>query len=496
MDPNDLTPAERRVWQAFPTGAEVDFRKDGEAQDDPPGEPAPDDPAQAEGWGPERTVRAEVLRALLLSSPAAGTEVPALRVSGARIRGVLNLQYGTVAHPVRLMGCHFERTPNVYGAQTRQLNLSGSFLPGLRAATLRVEGVLRMTGCRVRGEVRLGGARITGALFLDGAHLGAGQGRVLQLNQARIDDDLWAPGLRAEGMVRLSGAQVAGAVNLEDAVLRHAGDVALDAENLVAGAGLRGRGLQARGQVEMRGAKITGQLDLTEAGLSNPGGVALRATSCTIGELWLRRAAPIEGTVNLRRSQFDLMHATPEVWPEVVRLDGLTYGALSPRLPARERLALLERDEEGYVPHAYEQLAAAYRRVGDDAASRTVQLARQRRHRRLQPWYARIWGVAQDVTVGYGYRPVRAAAWLLVLLAIGTVAFALHHPPPAERGKGPDFNPFIYTLNLLLPIVDFGQAKAFNPKGAYQWLSYGFIAAGWILATTIVAGVTRAVSRQ
>ena len=484
MDPEDLTSAERRVWQAFRTGEEVNFRR------------GDDDPALGDSWGPERTVRAEVLRALLLRNPTDETEVAAVRIVGARISGLLNLQYGVVAHPVRLMGCHFEQAPNMYGAQSRQLNLSECFLPGLWAATIRVGGVLRLTDCRIPGEVRLGGARIAGAFFLDRAHLGAGHGEVLQLNQARVDDDIWGPGLRAEGMVRLTGAQVAGAVNLENAVLSNPDDVALSAENLVVGAGVRGLRLCAYGHVEMRGAKIAGQLNLTHARLSNPGGVALRASSCTIGELWLRKAIPIEGTLNLRRSQFDLIHATPDVWPDVVRLDGLAYGTLAPRLPAQERLALLERDEDGYVPHAYEQLAAAYKRVGDDAATRTVQLAKQRRHRRMQPWYAKVWGFAQDVTVGYGYRPMRAATWLLVLLAIGTVTFARHHPLPAEPGKGPDFNPFIYTLNLLLPIVDFGQAKAFNPKGSYQWLSYGLIAAGWVLATTIVAGVTRAVSRQ
>jgi hypothetical protein len=58
VDIADLTPAERRVWEAFPLGEGVDFRED-----------ADDDPAAGASWGPERTVRAEVLRALLLDGP-------------------------------------------------------------------------------------------------------------------------------------------------------------------------------------------------------------------------------------------------------------------------------------------------------------------------------------------------------------------------------------------------------------------------------------------
>jgi hypothetical protein len=147
-------------------------------------------------------------------------------------------------------------------------------------------------------------------------------------------------------------------------------------------------------------------------------------------------------------------------------------------------------------PYTNEQLAAAYRRIGDDAAARMVQLAKQRRHRATLPWYAKVWGHLQDATVGYGFRPLRAAAWLVALLAVGTLAYALERPPALKPGEAPGFNPLFYTFDLLLPIIDFGQEKAFKPRGWYQWLSYVLILSGWILATTIVAGITRTVSRQ
>jgi hypothetical protein len=483
----DLTPAERRMWQAFPRGEAVDFRR------------PDDDPDRGGDWGPERTVRAEVIRALLLGGPSDDGEIAALRLAGARISGALDLQYGTVECAVRLWGCHFEQGPVLYGARVRQLNLSESFLPSLIAGTMHVSGVLRLTDCRVRGEVRLAGAKVSGAVFLDRAHLGEENGEhhpILRLNHATIGDDLWAPGLVAHGQVLLSGAAVTGAVNLDGAHLNAPGGTALHAESFTVGSNVSGRELHAIGRVNLRGSRFPGQLDLTGAHLSSPGGVALRASSCTIGEVWLRDAAPIDGVVNLRRSRFDLIHITPEVWPDRVRLDGLTYGSLAPALPADRRLALLDRDEDGYVPHAYEQLAAAYRRIGDDAGARAVQLARQRRHRMTLSWYAKVWGHVQDVTVGYGFRPARAMAWLLALLLLGTVVYGLHHPPPVEPGKAPDFHAAVYTLDLLLPIIDFGQDKAFTPHGAYQWLSYLLIAAGWLLATTVVAGITRAVSRQ
>src|SRR5262249_1162730 len=149
--------------------------------------------------------------------------------------------------------------------------------------------------------------------------------------------------------------------------------------NLTVGSNVSAWHLHTRGAINLRGARIPGKLDLLGARLTNPDGTALRASSCVIGEVWLRDAAPIEGSVSLRRSQLELLYATPGVRPPCANPDGLTYGPPPPRLPAGRRLELLEREEDGYVPHAYEQLAAAYRRIGDDTGTRTVQLAKQRR---------------------------------------------------------------------------------------------------------------------
>ncbi|MCT9082557.1 membrane-associated oxidoreductase [Streptomyces fulvoviolaceus] len=487
MEIDNLTPAELRVWRAFPRGESVDFRT-GEDEDT----------AHGADWESERAVRATVLRALLLNGPQEDGEIPALKLSGARITGLLNLQYGTVDHAVRLSHCFFEDAPLLYGSRLRQLNLSNSVLPGLVAATMRMEGVLRLTDCQVRGPVRLGGAQIAGALFMDRAEITPPDTTepALQLNHVSIGDDLWAPGLRTHGEVRLNGASVAGSVNLNDARLSNPGDIVLDAQTLVVESDFHMRRLVTFGWIGLRGARIAGRLDLSYARLSNPGDAALRASSCTIGELWLRKGPPMEGTLTLRRAQIDELFLEPEVVPDEVQFNGLVYTSLTPQEPTERRLPMLERDREGYVPHAYEQLTAAYRRIGDDHAARLVQLAKQRRHRMTLPWYGRLWGRVQDATVGYGFHPLRACGWLLSLLAVGSVAFALHHPPPLKADEAPEFNPVFYTLDLLLPVISFGQESAFAPKDGYQALSYALVIAGWILATTVFAGVTRTVSRQ
>ncbi|MDX3313045.1 membrane-associated oxidoreductase [Streptomyces sp. NPDC054884] len=493
MEINTLTPAERRVWRAFATGATVDFRVAGEEN------------------GPRPVLRAAVLRALLLNGPREPGEIAALKVAGAHVTGLLDLRQAVVDSMFRLVRCRFDEAPRLVGAQLAYVSLRESELPGLDASHARIDGGLRLTRCRISGPVRLSRAQISGALYLDGAQVTApdpvqppaqplvqpaSAQPVLQFNQVSIDNDLCARGLRVQGLFRLDGASVTGSVDLEDAELSNPGAQVLTAESLEVGANLLGRRLRADGRIDLRGARVPGRVDLLRTTLSNPGGTALRASSCVIGELWLREGAPVKGRLNLRRAEVGQLQLAPEMLPDQVRLLDLTYTFLTPHEPAERRLPMLERDDGAFDPHAYEQLTAAYRRIGDDRAARVVQLAKQRRHRRTLPWYGRAWGCLQDAAVGYGFRPLRAAVWLLSLLAVGSIAYAGHHPAPLKAGEAPPFNPVFFTLDLLLPVISFGQESAYAPAGPYQWLAYVLIVTGWILATTVVAGVTRTVSRQ
>lgn len=53
-----------------------------------------------------------------------------------------------------------------------------------------------------------------------------------------------------------------------------------------------------------------------------------------------------------------------------------------------------------------------------------------------------------------------------------------------------------YTIDLMVPIIGFGQESAYAPSGWHQWLSYLLIVTGWVLATTTAAGVSRSLQRQ
>jgi hypothetical protein len=679
--PTDLSEPELLLWQAFPRGAWVDLRT---------GDPAGDDPRGAPHWGPERAIRAEVIRALLLGAgETVPGEIPAVRLRGAMITGRLDLIGATVAHSLVCDDCCFADKPRLVDSSVQTVRVTGSLLPGLNAARMRLSGILDLAGSQIPGMVRLQQARVDGQVCLNRAEIGAAGtpaavaatgiavaggfdavglladggvvlesatvAGVLDLSEARVTAPgqralvmsratigrLDARGLSVTGETRMHNTRIGSSMMLAAATLDNPGDVALSAGGLSVAGGvflydnftangevrlygaileanltvtgvvlrnpggialnldratlgvLRGADLTAEGQVSLSGARVASDVDLRgarlsghgdqaalaadgasidgmlylhglvadgevrlrtirvghrillmAARLSNPGGTALRLSRAQVGAdvfcggltvtggvrapgaaisgeldldgarirngqgtalqarslqanlLSLRFAEPPEGLVDLDHARVRIIRDDPASWPSRLSVDGLSYDALEPKLPAQQRLEWLARDLDGHQPLPYEQLAAHYTAIGRPGSAREVMHARERMLRRTRTPLSRAWGLLQDVTIGYGYQPLRAVAWLVLLLAAGSVMFAVAQPPPLQAGDAPHFNPVIYTLDLLLPVVDLGQKHAFNPGGAEQWLSYVLIAAGWLLVTTVAAGAARVLSRR
>jgi hypothetical protein len=522
-----LTAPERALWRAFPRGELVDLTGTRGVR--------------------ARTIRSEVIAALLLGAvPAEPGRTAAIRLDGARIPGTLSIGHAVIAVPVSLRRCEFLAGIDLSGAKVRGIDLKGSRLVGLLAPVAEIDGNLSLTECECQGEVVLTGAHIIGALQMQRARLEHPGEVALLGNRLVIDDDLLAQEAVINGQLRLAGARVGGIVFLDGATLRHEGGRALHGSKLSVGAGLLARaGFSATGEVAFNDASIERGVDFRGATLSNPGGNALTAIGLRAatfiwfgdgftahGAIRLSRVkigteiymsgvrlknpdgdaircryarattfvldsdSEVDGTIDLRYSRFTDIRDSLACWSRRLRLSGLSYDALDPPLTAGQRVGWLRRDTDGYLPQNYETLAAMYRRLGDDSSARFVLLAKERERRGLLPWYGRAWSWLQEVTVGYGYRPLRATAWLAVFLALGTLVFGLHHPPAFQGTAHPAFNPFIYSVDLLVPLIDLGLRNSYDPQGPQRWLAYFLIAVGWILVTTIAAGILRVLRRQ
>jgi hypothetical protein len=68
--------------------------------------------------------------------------------------------------------------------------------------------------------------------------------------------------------------------------------------------------------------------------------------------------------------------------------------------------------------------------------------------------------------------------------------------PTVDPAHHPHFQPILYAASLIIPVVNLGQNGSWNTAGGSQWIAAILIAMGWILATAVVAAITRVLTRD
>ncbi|MGA5700324.1 oxidoreductase [Peterkaempfera bronchialis] len=523
--PEGWSEPECRLWEAYRRGEVLDLRV---------GVPEDDHPVTGGAWGPERTVRAGVLAHLLLDGPPSEPgRVASLKLTGAYVTGGLDLAGGEVSAYVELRGCRFERKVLMSECRAGTVRLVGCLIPRLEASRLVTEGDLHLPRSVLTGGLRLTDARIGTDLLLNQATVGGDRnGRAIAADGLTVSQDLEAELIRCTGEISLRSARIGGRLSLRGSSLRvRSGRLCLNAARIsvehtlyLSRCWLTGWTASGSDYGSGYGERPT---EPAEPSASVPfrarGGVRLDdgrfGNACLIDqaefllgpdqELSLRRIQTPElrfclsrtptGRVSLSRARVGNLIDAPESWPGGGRvgLTGFTYESLRPAagFPLEKRIAWLDNALGEFRPEPYEQLAAALRRDGLDEDARAVQLAKHRRRRAALPPLGRVWGRLQDITVGYGYRPARAALWMALVWALGAAWFAGHPPQPLKPDEAPHWNAALYAMDLLLPLIDLGQDSAWKPSGADQWAATALILLGWVLATTVAAGATRLLRR-
>ncbi|MBM9505544.1 oxidoreductase [Actinacidiphila acididurans] len=507
------------MWRSFVAGRTLDLRT-GRAEED--------DPLAGPEWPEERTVRARAVAELLLNPPApAPGRVGALKLAGVRISGRLMLSGGTIAPYFQLDDCRFDEPVMLQEVRAGSMRLVRCLIPRLDAARLQVTGDLHLPQCLVPGGIRMSDAQIGTDLLLNQLVVRRDRAsRAIGADGLVVGQDVDAELMDVTGEFSLRSARIGGRLSLRGSSVRNpTGRYALNAarvtveHTLYLSAGWDAFGGSTPGDtspppgVETKDFVCEGGLRLDDGRFGNA--VVVTRARFRLGEeqqvslrriqtpelRWTPGRAPT-GLVSLSGARVGKLVDAPASWPTApgrLSLRGFVYDGLAPAVdfPLRTRIAWLRSATPEYTSEPYERLAAALRASGDDTEAREVLLAKQRRRRETLSGAGRVWGWIQDVTVGYGYRPGRAAVWMGVLWAIGAVYFALHRtPPPADsNGYQPHWSPALYALDLLLPVIDLGQDNAWRETGVAQWVASALTLLGWMLATTAAAGATRLLRR-
>ena len=143
----------------------------------------------------------------------------------------------------------------------------------------------------------------------------------------------------------------------------------------------------------------------------------------------------------------------------------------------------LRKTRKATSPSHTSSLVSTYRRGGQEEAARKVALAKRRRQRQVLNPPGKIWNWLLYLSIGYGSRTWLAGLWLLGLMLAGAAVFA--HAYPADMiatSRHPmPFNAPIYTLDVLLPIINLGLQDSWQPTGIALWVYWALIILGWAL---------------
>ncbi|RSS64012.1 oxidoreductase [Streptomyces sp. WAC07061] len=519
--PDGLTGAERLMWEAFRAGTVCDLG----ARD-----AGLDDPHSGRVWGPERRVRAEVVAHLLLAGPAPlPGRVGRLKLRGAQITGLLDLSGAAVTPYVEIRACRFDGEVQVSETRFGTLRLDNCAVPRLEGARLHTEGDLHLARCRVARGIRLTDAQIGTDLLLSHSVVHRDhRGRAVAADGLAVAQDLQADMLETHGEVSLRGAKVGASMSLRGARLSNSdGRRALNAPTLtvertlyLTSIGLSSptadperpydwgrtpttggpvQRFECRGGLRLDDGRFGDSADFYGARFELHADQEVSLRRVQTPELRFVGEAPERGRVVVSGAKVVKLVDRSTSWPgrDRVSMEGFVYEVLAPRghFPLSRRLEWLEAATPEYSPEPYERLAAVLRAGGEDAGAREVLVAKQRCRRATLPPAARAWGYLQDWTVVYGYRPGRAALWMAVLWAAGTLLFLRHEPAPIKADEHPQWDAALYALDLLLPVIDLGQQGQWKLEGGWQWGSAALVLLGWILATTVAAGASRLLRR-
>jgi hypothetical protein len=390
---------------------------------------------------PARAIRAAFLRFLLLGGEEGyRPHEKGIRVSGAWIQGILDLEACRVFRDIWLKDCRFDAIPVFRSSIIDRLFLDGSLLPGLEAERLEARGGMYLRGAHVTSEVRLSDSRLGGNLVCDGAAIQSRGGFALNAEGIEVRN-VFLRGADVRG-INMRGARLEADLDCAGAVVSRPDDVAIAADAIQVGGSVLLRAAHIDGEVRLTGARIGSDLDCTSTVVTNVDHDALQITRCVIeGAFFLRKEAKINGTLAMTGASMGTLHDEALSWPGEgdLLLNRCRYGAfIGGPVDAEGRLNWLsrqvpERWGEDFWPQPYEQLASVFRDMGHDEDATKVLIEKERLQRRArrkrarQPLLRAILAAKDGIlaiTVAYGRQPLLAFVWLAFFWALGVAMFA------------------------------------------------------------------------
>ena len=452
----------------------------------------------------DNTIRAGLIRALLLGTGDCTPPARGLRIRGAWITGKLDLAGEALPVPLVLAHCSLEEDIVLRDCTLPALYLTGTHLPKMDAHRLQCNGPLHLRdGFQATGPVDLIGAKIDGQLSCNGGKFLA-KGMALKCDAVTVGADVFlSDGFEAQGEVNLVSAKIDGQLACTGGKFL-AERMALNCNAITVGADVFFReGFEAHGKVNLGRAKIDGQLDCT-GGKFLADGIALDCDAITVGaDVFLQGEFEARGWVDLKRAEItgnlqisdatltkglvaqgmrvrsvfvwkdiegdgigvDLIDAHvgtlydgPGSWQSVkkLRLSSFRYDRIESDMDVQERLDWLAKHDASvrpFTPQPYVQLANVLRRQGFAGDAAQV-LVRREDKQRLQEYLDGQAAHKQSRDQLNGdLRPAAASLWADGKYVLNVLKFAVGYLFGLMFGYGHQASRVLFWIAVILGIT-------------------------------------------
>ncbi len=291
----NLSPTEEKLFRAVAKGEQADFcaaSKEG------------NDPNHADKWPAERTLKADRI-AWLCTDPSASRLVThhGIAVAGARVDGMLNLEWANIAFPLVMQHCAFSEDIILVQAHINGLALVRTHIKSLIADAMENRGFLYLrSGFKASGEVRLLDTTIRGCFDCQGGLFINAKSTAINASRAKINGAIYlSNGFKAKGEVHLSSATIGGSIECSGGQFINVSAVALNANGTKIGGSLNlNDGFRSEGEVCLLDATMGRSFNCSGGRFINANAISINANRAKIaGDVFLRNNFKSEGEVLL-----------------------------------------------------------------------------------------------------------------------------------------------------------------------------------------------------
>jgi hypothetical protein len=454
----------------------------------------------------------------LMNSQIAGLKADGLVLSGDLLLREKFISKGQIV----LAGAEIGGDLDLHGA-----TLESAEDVALHAPNIKIKGnAFLCDGFSANGKVDLSNSEITGNLDLESSAISLPKKVAISLNKIEVSGHVWlGKDAKIVGGVSIDSAHVAGNLNFSNGSFSNSGRMAINCFAATIDGIINFSSVTAvQGSINFSGTKVGALIDDIES--------------------WCKADDIVLDGFEYRRF---LGQDTP--------LDG----------PTRVRWLLLQKAEQygtPFWPQPWEHLAKVLREMGHYEDAKTVSVEKQKEirrcgligARRITPesdsfakfgtkWWISVSNIAArglhwfyGALAGYGYRPIKTAGWMVASWLIGSCVYFVAaedglmapanpriymDPALASCGTGGDagksvwtrcaalpaeygtFSPWIYSLDVSLPVVDLHQESEWRPVDrnhagralraaeflqVFVWLQIVF---GWLTSLLMVSALGR-----